>query len=234
LIKEESAKMVKTNKRTLRQLFLTILGTLAVLVFILILFERKIQQLIESYMESMEQDKQKLQEAYSRIEELAYTDSLTGLLNRRAIYPYLRDEQARFERNGAGFGILMCDIDWFKSINDNYGHQAGDYILKEISQVMLSNLRVEDKVCRWGGEEFICLITNAEHKPVEEVAEKLRKSVEGKNFSRQGKKISVTITIGVAVSQQDKTIEDLINLADERLYQGKQQGRNRTVGPEDL
>ena len=237
LIKRESADMVQSTNKTIWQIFLTIFGTIIVLIGTIILFEVKIQQLIKSYMDSMEQsnlqlvkEKDKLKEAYSRIEEIAAKDSLTGLLTRRAIYIYLQDEQARFDRTGSPFGILLCDIDWFKKINDDYGHPAGDYILKEIAEIFKSNIRREDKVCRWGGEEFLFLITNANSNVVWRVAEKLRRTIEDREFLWNNIPISLTITIGLAISEQGKSIDQSTSIADERLYKGKKQGRNTVVG----
>ena len=239
LISRESTNMENSTRRTLRQIFFTILGSVIVLIGFLVFFERRLEKLVQSYTESINitnmrlaEEKKKLQEAYKKIEGQAFSDSLTGLLNRRAILGYLKEEQARFERMGSCYGVLMCDIDWFKSINDTFGHQAGDYVLKELAVIMTGNLRLEDKVCRWGGEEFVCLVTNTNNKIIKDVAEKLRLAVEAQSIPWKGKNISLTMTIGMAVSEQGKSIDELINLADERLYRGKEQGRNMSVGSE--
>ena len=238
LIKTESAAMKETKDKTVRQIIFTFLGAIALIIANMIIFETKIQKLIKAYTDSLDKsknliikEKEKLQEAYTQIEEMAYTDPLTGLLNRRAVYEYLNDELARYERSKIGFGILMCDIDWFKEINDKLGHQAGDYVLKEFAAVIKKNLRTEDKVSRWGGEEFLCLITNAKEVDVLEAAEKIRRMIEETEFVWESTNHSLTVTIGAAVSKGDKSIEQLIALADERLYKGKKQGRNIVIGP---
>jgi len=237
LVQMESRKMEESNKETTRRILLIMFSSVSVLIIIITVFEFKIQQMItlylnhiDQYNHKLEEEKEKLETAYERIEEMAYKDSLTDLFNRRAMFNYLEDEFARFTRTGIPFGLLMCDIDWFKKINDRYGHPTGDCVLKGLADILIKKLRKEDKVCRWGGEEFLCLITGSHQENLKEVAEKLRKDIEQSEFEYNGNKLKITLTIGCAVSQEGTSIETLIDKADALLYKGKQSGRNKVMG----
>ncbi|MBP6281278.1 MAG: GGDEF domain-containing protein, partial [Leptotrichiaceae bacterium] len=123
------------------------------------------------------------------------------------------------------FIILLMDIDFFKRINDTYGHNTGDAILKSISKIILTQVRTTDIVARWGGEEFICLLPNTALTEGHIVANRIRNKIEKENFPKVGK---VTLSIGVAENVGNySTIEEIINNADIALYSSKQNGRNR-------
>ncbi|HEX37583.1 MAG TPA: diguanylate cyclase [Candidatus Cloacimonetes bacterium] len=172
---------------------------------------------------------EELEEANKRLSRLARTDPLTGLSNRRDIYDKLDYEIKRFERNDKPFSIAIGDIDEFKSINDNYGHDAGDFILFSIAHHMRAILRKQDIVGRWGGEEFIFIFPETNIEGAQIVAEKVRKAVENKIMIYKEFKISLTITIGVATYDQMQTITECIKKADTALYNGKQKGKNCVV-----
>jgi len=178
----------------------------------------------------MLEDKNKeLQQAYETIEKLALTDSLTGLANRRSIMNLMLIEVSRCDRNGGYFSLIMCDIDFFKKVNDTYGHDAGDYVLKTVSEMMRTNLRQQDVISRWGGEEFLIMLPQTDLDKAVAVAEKLREAVKTAVMSFAGEHFSITMTFGVSRFDKGSGIEHSIKKADDALYTGKQTGRNKVV-----
>lgn len=162
-----------------------------------------------------------------RLEEIAYYDPLTNLLNRRSMDKYLNTayENATEEMP---FCLLMADIDDFKKVNDTYGHDFGDRVLKTVSGLIVENIRESDYICRWGGEEFLILLkTSMEH--AGKIAEHIRESVAAELIQDDTVQIHVSITMGVAQYHSEATIHSLINEADERLYYGKKHGKNQVV-----
>ena len=162
------------------------------------------------------------------LEETANLDALTGLRNRRSIEAYITRAFNRARGEGKDFTLLMCDIDNFKKVNDTYGHDCGDQVLKNIATIIKGEVRPEDVVFRWGGEE-IFLIINAGHYVAKGVAERCRSSIEASSVMYNGLEIKVTITIGGASYYQGATRDDLINKADSNLYTGKNSGKNQVV-----
>lgn len=165
-----------------------------------------------------------------RAEELASRDSLTSLYNHRMFYALLQDEMARTRRFGHPVSLLMLDIDHFKHVNDSYGHQAGDAILKGLSGLLVRHARAVDRVCRYGGEEFTVILPETGADTAFETAERLRTAIESHPFDAgDGRMIGITVSIGVATHpQQVDTLEDLVKASDLALYAAKQGGRNRT------
>jgi len=160
-----------------------------------------------------------------KVTELSVRDNLTGLYNRHKFNEVALNELNRSKRYGSIFCLLMVDIDFFKRVNDTYGHLKGDLVLKELAQLMLTKLRVTDLVSRWGGEEFICCLPNMSKDQAEVVAEKLRRAVEDYDFPHVG---HITISIGVTlVDQEDHSLDAPIARADEALYKSKNNGRNQ-------
>jgi diguanylate cyclase (GGDEF)-like protein len=159
------------------------------------------------------------------LEYIAKVDELTKLWNRRSIVEKLKDELLRSKRYNCEVSVILLDIDFFKKINDNFGHLTGDFVLKKISEILKKNLRETDFIGRWGGEEFIvvCIETNKEG--VWAVAEKLRKSVADYDFKLD---IPVTISLGIADFNRGENIEDLLDRADTNMYNAKKTGRNKT------
>lgn len=170
-----------------------------------------------------------LEESQVKLEHLATTDELTGLLNRREIKRLMEYEKNRFDRNGKDFSIILGDIDFFKKVNDNYGHDCGDYILKEVSEIITETIRKQDYLCRWGGEEMLILMPESGGKEALAAAERIRKDIESAVFRYNSKVINVTITLGIAVFSGEGTIEKLIDNADKAMYKGKTSGRNQVV-----
>lgn len=165
---------------------------------------------------------------YSQTRYLSLTDALTGLYNRRHFNAELEREFMRSKRYGGNLCIAIIDIDFFKKINDTYGHLCGDYVLKEVAYLILENFRKTDMVFRYGGEEFVVLMTETSLENSLIPLERLRKTIENNNFIFKGEKIKVTISIGTETNHTEST-EEFLNNADKALYQAKQSGRNQTV-----
>lgn len=182
----------------------------------------------------------RIQEYEKTLHELAVHDSLTGLLNRRAL---LTQGDAEFDRTQRlmlipksskhpkqSLGCLMLDLDHFKKINDRYGHVAGDIVLQELAERILSSVRKYDIVGRYGGEEFIIMIPHSTITRARHVAERIWSAVRDLPFTAEKNEIKVTISIGLAtLSAKDNSLEDVIKRADKRLYDAKKSGRDKIV-----
>jgi diguanylate cyclase (GGDEF)-like protein len=161
--------------------------------------------------------------------ELAMKDMLTGLANRRAIGDQLASTVARAQRQGQYLSVLMMDIDHFKRVNDSYGHQAGDVVLRSVAQALQSRLRAQDQIGRFGGEEFLAILPDTSLDGALVLAEALRAAVEATPTQWGAHRIATTISIGVrggAITGGD-TADSLVAAADAALYRAKQGGRNR-------
>tara|TARA_B100000575_G_C23139100_1_gene662441 strand:+ start:1503 stop:2951 length:1449 start_codon:yes stop_codon:yes gene_type:complete len=159
----------------------------------------------------------------------ATTDQLTGIRNRRSIYEKLDSLIQSSKDNSSNFGIILLDIDFFKSVNDTFGHHAGDMVLIEAAERFSQNIRSNDFIGRQGGEEFLALIDDIEINEITQIAERVRKSIESSVINVEGTEIKITISGGIAHSSEKIERDDLINLADERLYLAKENGRNRII-----
>lgn len=177
----------------------------------------------------LEQKNRELTQAYDKIEHLALTDMLTGIPNRRNISNLMNKEASRCRRNGTTFSIIMCDIDFFKKVNDTCGHDTGDYVLKRVADIIQENLRKQDIVSRWGGEEFLLMLPETHIEDGVKVSEKLRETIQNEKMEFGEHSFSITMTFGVAVYEHDIGMEKSIKKADDALYQGKQTGRNKVV-----
>jgi diguanylate cyclase (GGDEF)-like protein/PAS domain S-box-containing protein len=158
---------------------------------------------------------------------LAMLDDLTCLPNRRYIRESLIRKIDEFMRYGWPFGILSIDIDFFKKVNDTYGHTAGDQVLKMVATGLKTNCRALDRLGRWGGEEFLIILSKVGIKEVQELGERFRMLVENSFIEYDGNSISNTISLGGTIMRRDDTIETLIKRADELLYESKDSGRNK-------
>ena len=176
----------------------------------------------------------KLKEAYYKVEQLASTDPLTGLSNRRDILSKIEHETDRFERNKKPFVLVMGDIDNFKSINDTYGHEAGDIVLKSIAELINTNIRKQDTVGRWGGEEFLILLPDTRLKGGTNIAEKLRQTIQEYKTSHSNYELNVTITFGVSMYNKIKDINECIKEADKALYVGKIRNKNCVIRADEV
>lgn len=166
-----------------------------------------------------------------KLEKLADTDGLTRLNNRRFLFIEGERELKRATRYNHTIAAFMIDIDHFKNINDTYGHQAGDYILKRVGKLLTSTFRESDIICRYGGEEFVTILPETNPKLAFRSAEKIRKVIEKETFNFEGNEIKLTISVGVAIKTPDMNIDlkKLIGYADKGLYSAKAQGRNKSV-----
>ncbi len=168
-----------------------------------------------------------LERANARLDILASTDALTHLPNRRTALRVLEREISRAKRLGSKISVIMCDIDHFKLFNDRHGHDCGDYVLVQTATLIADSLRSTDLASRWGGEEFLLILGNADPEGVVGLAERIRKRVQAAVMEYEGLRLSVTITLGVAISSPDLGGDAVIAKADEALYEGKRLGRNR-------
>jgi len=163
----------------------------------------------------------------SELEALAFVDPLTGLANRRFGEVTLASRLSEFRRHGSRFGILMIDLDRFKSVNDTYGHPAGDEVLKATARTMTASLRPFDFLARWGGEEFLAIVAHASEQTLATVAERTRALVEASRCSFQSTMLRPTISIGGTLVAADDEVPAMVQRADDMLYRSKTEGRNR-------
>jgi diguanylate cyclase (GGDEF)-like protein len=169
--------------------------------------------------------------AEQQIHALATTDSLTGIANRRAFMHALEGEVVRAHRYGESLALIMYDIDHFKQVNDTYGHDAGDDVLKGVARLVKSHVRATDLVARWGGEEFMVLVPQSDIAHARMVAEKLQSLIGAQRFDRVG---AVTASFGVAVVEPHDDVGALLKKADSALYRAKEGGRNRVEASNGL
>ncbi len=172
---------------------------------------------------------EELQKAQEKLKELASTDELTKLINRRVMLEHIDDELIRFERSNKKFCIAIADIDNFKDINDTYGHNIGDEVLFETASLFKESIRKQDIVARWGGEEFLFLLPETDIHGGVIICDKIRSLISKLNLKHKGSKVNFTITFGVCEFCGDKTVMDTISCADKYLYKGKETGKNVTM-----
>ena len=171
-----------------------------------------------------------LREKNKELHELSITDSLTGLYNRKHLMETLDNEVARSKRHKHDFAVLVVDIDHFKEYNDTYGHLAGDDVLSRLAKVFKESVRSCDYVARYGGEEFILVLPEIGPDDGVKAAERIRKKVVKEKFAVDGKKIQVTVSVGVASYPKDgDEPQAIIRHADTALYKAKESGRNQVV-----
>lgn len=182
----------------------------------------KVQLKIKSLQDS-------LKESNRQLMELSQTDALTGLANRRRLMEILTIEFERSRRNSTPFSLLMIDLDHFKKINDNYGHQEGDIVLRSLAELMRAHLRQYDTAARFGGEEFSLVLPETDPVEAAGVAERIRKEISRMRFSGALENVEITASIGVASTPHPnfEQVDDLLRAADDALYEAKNNGRNR-------
>jgi len=160
---------------------------------------------------------------------LATMDSLTGVFNRRTILESLEKELRRSQRYGKVFSMIIMDIDFFKNVNDTYGHQTGDKVLRSVCDNIKANIRVNDVIGRYGGEEFLIIMpeTDTDHAAI--AAEKLRLAIGSNPLSEENTRVKVTASFGVSSYRQNDDTKMIIARVDKALYESKQNGRNRVT-----
>ncbi len=172
---------------------------------------------------------EEIKEKNKILETLAITDGLTGAYNHRYFYTRLTEEFERAKRYHTSISLIMIDLDFFKKVNDKYGHLVGDSVLAEIAHILQHNIRKHDVFARYGGEEFVLLLPHTSFEGALKEAERLRKAVESHRFANMANAGEITISLG-CVSYPDvdiKNPEDMVKFADEALYRAKNSGRNR-------
>jgi diguanylate cyclase len=180
-----------------------------------------------SMRQSLYQSGQKLKEAYRRIEELAELDELTGSFNRRSIMRMLEEEIVRAQRGNAACSVALIDLDFFKRINDAFGHPTGDEVLRTFSITMFANIRAIDRFGRYGGEEFLLVLPDTGEDAAFRLLDRLRAIVADLDWSAFSPNMRVTISAGVATLRQNESSDNFLARADSALYASKARGRNR-------
>lgn len=177
--------------------------------------------------EELRETNHKLNTAMEQLKVLSITDSLTGLFNRRHAMLRMEDEILQKKRYGGHFSIILGDIDYFKKINDTYGHDCGDIVLKRVAAILKESSREQDMLSRWGGEEFLILLPMTDLEGAMILAERMRKAIEAEEIAYKGGTVRLTITLGVAEHAEKEPLDSTIKRADTALYLGKDEGRNR-------
>lgn len=175
---------------------------------------------------------QELEVLNARLEEMSNTDLLTKLKNRRYLETVMQSEWARCKRYGHEFAVMMMDVDFFKKVNDQYGHPAGDACLKQVAERISNSIRwPSDQLARYGGEEFCMILPETSEEGALVVAERIRKAVEAKPIVTESESFLITLSIGVCVGRPTEkgSVEDMLKSADLALYQSKAAGRNRVT-----
>lgn len=183
----------------------------------------KLQQLHDA----IEVKQQELLSVNRELLVLSNTDKLTGIANRRLFQAHLDELEQQFKEDQKSFSLLLLDIDYFKKVNDTFGHAVGDIVLQKLAKVLTTFARPEDHVARFGGEEFVMLLPNTDIGTAQHIAEKMNQAVANSDWPEIGG--GLTISVGAATYGQGSTGESIIEYADQALYYSKQNGRNRAT-----
>ncbi len=168
-----------------------------------------------------------------RLEEMASTDKLTGITNRQVFDSLFDNTLKARKRHKFPLSLVIFDIDLFKRINDNYGHLTGDLVLQTVATIAKDLIRESDTICRWGGEEFIILLPDCDHEKASELAERIRSVIAHRTISSSTDEINITASFGVAQYHNSESSDELINRADQALFQSKRRGRNCVTTHQD-
>lgn len=192
--------------------------------------ENRLQGRYEDLIGKVEQMEQETRKVKAHMEEerlRARTDPLTGLPNRAAYDEHLTQEYERWSRYRTAFTVVVCDLDYFKRVNDTYGHLAGDKVLRLVAKVITKNIRVTDFVARYGGEEFVIIMPSTSVEEAAAAMDKLREAMQSSPFNFHGKPVSITMSFGVTEIKEGDSVDEVFERADEALYQAKENGRNQ-------
>ena len=188
------------------------------------------EQVLSDTNDRLQQQLAQVTRLQDQLNEQAVRDPLTGLFNRRYLETIVPHELARCARDGSSLALIMIDIDHFKTVNDSFGHQGGDEVLKALAQLLIDSVRASDVACRFGGEEFLLLLPNMAEAGALERAEQWRAAFADMAVESNGALIRATLSMGVAFYPHDgKDLHALVRAADLALYRAKAQGRNRVV-----
>jgi diguanylate cyclase (GGDEF)-like protein len=182
-----------------------------------------------SLRETLHERNVELRAALGKIEQLASLDALTGALNRRSLMLALEEEIARAESTEAPLSIAILDLDWFKSVNDRYGHLAGDDVLKRFAELTAATMRTSDRFGRYGGEEFVLILPQARADAALAVVERIREAVARSIWGGTSPELLITVSAGVAEHRRGDSAAILLGRADAALYRAKHDGRNRAI-----
>lgn len=163
------------------------------------------------------------------LENLTLTDPLTGVGSRRHLDVRLKSTLLEYREQQIPFGLLFIDVDHFKQVNDRYGHEAGDKVLRMVALTLRGNLRTGDDVGRWGGEEFVCILQDIQPEMLPRIAEKQRSLIACSRLDLQDGSIAVTVSVGATIVRPEDELPSLIHRADQLMYSSKSEGRNRTT-----
>ena len=205
------------------------LGVIALMVSCVLWWNRKLRiqkNKTDTALIQLQETQALLREKYGELEKLSVTDKLTTLYNRMKLDEVLKAELERARRYGGDLGLIMMDIDFFKRVNDTYGHQAGDLVLVELAGILKKSFRKIDTAGRWGGEEFMVICPQTGQEGLMTAAGTLRQTIEAHEFPQVG---HITISSGVALYREDDSVDTLISRSDKALYQSKKNGRNRVT-----
>ena len=197
-----------------------------------VILRQKVQVFIDLDRQKRELEKlvSEKSDLIKKLDALSRIDPLTKLSNRRDILEKLDSEQAEYERYGKTFVVVMGDIDYFKKINDSFGHDTGDFVLKNVANIIKEQLRRVDHLARWGGEEFLIILPETNLLGGAKVAEKIRSAIEQSRFHFLENSLKVSMSFGVSSHVGKGTnLDELIKKADQLLYQAKDSGRNKVV-----
>ena len=169
-----------------------------------------------------------LRQQINELSELVSTDALTGLFNLRHFKTVLQAEMDRSKRSGIPTSLVMVDVDHFKAINDNYGHETGNLALKSLADILNSEVRTTDIVCRYGGEEFAMIFPETHLNLAVKVADRIRKQISSESIAVDGDEIKLTVSMGASVYMKFSVLDfnDFVASVDKYLYEAKQSGRN--------
>ena len=169
-----------------------------------------------------------------KFEKQAQQDMLTRLPNRRGIQQFIEFESARARRQKKPLTLILCDIDRFKRVNDQYGHDGGDEVLKHVSDLFKASIREQDGVARWGGEEFLFVLPDTDESNAVVLAEKVRETLATSPVDIQQKNVVITASFGVAQIDFEQGLDKALTLADKALYKAKEKGRNKVLSASSL
>lgn len=189
---------------------------------------------MQKELKGMQKQCNSLKKNLMRAKQKAMHDVLTGLPNRLAFNERFREEFSRYQRYNQTLSLAVLDIDYFKKVNDTYGHKAGDKVLKAVAEVCNSNIREADFLARFGGEEFVLLLPATQLQQAAHAMDKLRVIIEDCHFHYSDQSVPITVSIGVAEMRAEDTTETIFKRADEALYAAKGNGRNRCITEQQL
>ncbi len=186
-------------------------------------------QALNTRLKAMEEESILLRESASKSRELALKDALTGIWNRQALNENIEKEFIRWQRYQKPLSLVVWDVDFFKKVNDTYGHAAGDKVLKTIARLFMQATREADFIARFGGEEFVGIFPETRLEDALSLANKIREKIQNSKFHYEHKPVPITASAGLATFRPNDTIEDVFKRADAALYRAKESGRNRCI-----